>query len=296
MDCRKSLFLAVGLFAGCAGCSALLSTRDAGTQAAGNSDATPHKAATYAAFADYRLSASFTQGLCPEVQQQYREEAERGYLKAVEVDPKFMGAYVGLAKVRETNGDHAGAAAIYEGALRQDPKDARLWFELGMCQGRAKNWDAAVQGLRKACDLDPSNRIYGTTLGFTLARAGLYNDSFAVLAKHLGEPAAHSDLARMLHHLNQPELARQQAVLALSKDPSQSAARSLLAALDGGAKPGTSLTGQQQAIQTVAYNEPAAQPRPMPDVPASPMPEQDSAAWSIHVPPPPVISIHTRSE
>jgi tetratricopeptide (TPR) repeat protein len=290
MDCRKSLFLALTLFAGSGGCASLLPTRVA------VSDDKAHKPATYVAFADYRASASCTQGINPAEQQQFREEAKLSYLKAIEVDPNHLPAYLGLARLQQTCEDHGAAAATYERALRLRPQDSSLWFEHGICQCRAKNWNAAIQSLRKACELDPANRQYATTLGFTLARAGMYNDSFAVLARQFGEARAHSDLARMLHHLNQPELARQQAMMALSKDPLEQAARTLLASLDqtrAARSPGRA--GHKDEIQIVSYTDPANQQQLQPAA-WNTTGSTDGAARQIRVPPLPVISIHTKSE
>ncbi len=127
--------------------------------------------------------------------------------------------------------DYAGAIAIYDRALAINTGDHAIWFERGVCQCRAKNFSVAVDDLRKACELDPTNRQYSTTLGFTLARAGRYDESFTILAHDNGEAKAHSDLARMLLHLNEPALARQQALLALDKDPTQQAAQAVLTSL-----------------------------------------------------------------
>jgi tetratricopeptide (TPR) repeat protein len=285
MECRKSLFLALTLCAGACGCGSLLPTRIASSEPPAGSEEKQHKPATYVAFADFRASSSFAEGINPAQQQQLREEARRSYLKAIEIDPKHLPAYVGLARLQQACENHAGAAATYERAVQVAPQDAGLWFAQGMCQCRVRNWDAAVQCLHKACDLDPGDRQYSTTLGLTLARAGMYNESFAVLARQYGEARAHSDLARMLHHLHQPELARQQATLALSKDPAQQAARELLAALDkAGANGRPTQPGQKQGIQLAAYNEPPA--------PAQPV-ERDR---TIRVPPLPVISIHSKSD
>jgi tetratricopeptide (TPR) repeat protein len=292
MDCRKSLFLALSLLAGTGGCGSFLPTRVAKTETPPPSEDKLYRPATYVAFADYRASASFTKGMDPAVQDQYRDDARRSYLKAIDVDPRYMPAYLGLARLQEGCEDHAGAAATYEKAGQLAPQDASLCYQQGLCYCRAKNWSAAVQTLRKACEMDPFNRQYSTTLGFTLARAGQYNDSFIVLSRQFGEATAHSDLARMLQHLNRPDLARQQAMLALTKDPSQQAARTLLASLDKGAaatvrRPAPPAERKNE-IQIVAYTEPGAAPLSA-EQPVAP-------ERTIRVPPLPVIAVHAKME
>jgi tetratricopeptide (TPR) repeat protein len=300
MDCRKSLLLALGLLTGAAGCSSLLPVQPAGTEAAAAGEEKLHKPETYAAFANYRATAGFTQGVDPAAQQQYREDARRSYLKAIEIDRKYLPAYIGMLKLQQACEDHAGAVATCEQAVQLAPEDATLWFELGMCQCRIKNWNSAVQALRKACELDPANRQYATMFGFTLARAGMYNDSFYVLSRLNGEGKAHADLARMLNHLNQPQLAREQAVLALTKDPSAQSARTLLASLDkpvAAPAPSPAPAEKHDNIQIVSYTEPASSRPVQQAAPAnnSATPEEGNGR-AIQLPPPPVISIHSRGD
>src|SRR5262249_28513419 len=162
-----------------------------------------------------------------------------------------------LARLQQSGQDYAGAAATYGNALALAPTDAGLWYDLGLCQCRQKSWAASVASLRKACELSPGNRAYLTTLGYTLGRAGKLQDSLTVLTQAEGEAKAHYDLARLLKHMNQPELAKRLATTAVAKDPNLPGARELLQELSSPAA--------RQAVQT-AYT-PAPQVRaPAPQV------------------------------
>jgi tetratricopeptide (TPR) repeat protein len=185
------------------------------------------------------------------MQQQLLEEARAAYLKAIECDPKYVPAYLALARLHQRCGDSSSAQAVFEQALKADPRDPRLWFEVGMCQGRADDWNSAVLAFQNSCDLDPANRQYSTTLGFSLARIGRYEEGFVALARHNGEARAHYDLARLLLHQQQLPGARQQASLATQLDPSLSAARDLLALVE------QKLGGQQAAVQTTSSVAPS---------------------------------------
>jgi tetratricopeptide (TPR) repeat protein len=121
----------------------------------------------------------------------------------------------------------------YNRAIQDHPKDAVLRFDLGMCQARRKNWDLALQSLQMAIQLDPDNRRYRHTYGLCLARAQRYDESLMVLTKLRGSAQAHYDLARMMHHLEQDEAAKQHLQLAVSQDPELYAAQQLLTELGG---------------------------------------------------------------
>src|SRR5262249_42139448 len=145
----------------------------------------------------------------------------------------YLPAHLALARLYEKLHDSDRALATYREALRVQPKDATIWLEMGMCQARQHDsWEAAVDSLKTAYELDPENRQYAKTLGFCLARAGHYDESLACLKRTVGEAEARCDLARMLHHLHQDAASRQQLQLALQMNPQLEAAQQLQAQLD----------------------------------------------------------------
>jgi Tfp pilus assembly protein PilF len=160
------------------------------------------------------------------------EQARLAYQQAIATDPNYVPAYQALAHLYLTQGDMERAVATYEKVLKAHPKEAAVWYDLGMCYSRQKRWDNAVTNLARAVELEPENRPYVNTLGFCLARAGRYEDSLACFQK-IGSPAqAHYNLARMLHHIKQDEIAKQHLHLAIQIDPRLASARQLLAQLD----------------------------------------------------------------
>ena len=167
------------------------------------------------------------------------EQARKAYQQAIATDPNYLPAYTALAHLYLAQGDQERCFATYQKVLKAHPKEASLWFGLGMCYSRLRRWDEAVANLRKAHDLDPDNRPYANTLGYCLARAGRYEESLACFRGLVGEAQAQYNLARMLHHMNRDDLSRQHLQLALHADPQLAPARDLLAQLSGAAPAGS---------------------------------------------------------
>src|SRR5262249_41695880 len=128
------------------------------------------------------------------------------------------------------------------------------------CHAQQKEWQPALEALRKALDLEPENRQLINAYGLALARVGRYDDAFQVLKQAGGEAHAHYNLGRMLHHLNLDEPSKEHLRLALLKKPDMEPARQMLAylespaAFDGGQPAqGSPVTGDAQPIQPATY-------------------------------------------
>jgi tetratricopeptide (TPR) repeat protein len=195
------------------------------------------KPSTLVAYGEIHERAATDPGRSPAEQEELRSRARSAYQQALEINPKDRPALIALARLYTSVGDYDRAVATYNRAIRDYPKDAALRYELGICHGRRKNWDVALQSMQMAARLDPENRRYVHGYGLGLARAQRYEESFAVLAKLEGHAQAHYDLARMMHHLDQNELSKEQLRLALAQNPELIAAEQLLAELEGSADP-----------------------------------------------------------
>jgi tetratricopeptide (TPR) repeat protein len=57
------------------------------------------------------------------------------------------------AEDRIKSGDHASAAATLERALRLEPKNAMLWYRLGLIRLKQKNWQQAINLAKKSNSL-----------------------------------------------------------------------------------------------------------------------------------------------
>jgi pentatricopeptide repeat protein len=248
MDCRRSprfarflsLTGALLLAAGCFPQSQQIITTPPQTPATVKREAdlpkiTP-KASTCLAGAEFcRLEASSPK-TTPAQREEFRERARKAYQQALSQEPNNVAALHGLAGLYVDLNDHDRAITTYQKALKLTPKDAALSFELGMAHARWKEFDQAITHLKIAFELEPENSQCANTLGHCLARAGRYEEALAVFKKTVGEAKARYNLARMLHHLNQDDLSRQQLSIALSLEPQMTEARELLLQL-GAAQP-----------------------------------------------------------
>jgi tetratricopeptide (TPR) repeat protein len=279
MDCRKPLVLALGLLGGVAGCNFLTGgVKDESVRKPGE-EPVSRKPETAVALGDYLAQSACAPDVTPEKRKENFAKARLAYERALELDPNHQPAHAALARLHRETGDLAAAVPCYEKALELNNKDAALWYELGMCQGRLRRWTMAVESLGRAAELEPKNRQYVNHLGFALAGAERYQDSLECLT-HLNGPAkGRYDLARMLRYLNKPQQAREQAKLALAQDPKLPGARQFLDELDG--KP------VQKAAHAEASPVPV-EPEAMPRL--EPVPGPADAGGPMRLPPLPVIN------
>jgi tetratricopeptide (TPR) repeat protein len=274
MDCRRTLLLLSGLAVGLPGCVHTgpkfpppnpyapppgVST----TQPSKADDRSPGggiKPATYVAFGTLQCQAALTEEKSATERMAMLQGAAQQFRKALDVNPKYLPAYVGLAKVHEECGQREQAAEVYQKAQAVAPKEPGLWYEQGMFHARGKEWDAALGCLRTAAEHAPDNPAYAKSVGFCLARAGQPEEAVAWLARCTSEAEAHLSVARILRHMHQDEWSRRHAEVALQLNPKYDEARELLAELSGGGG----------AVQAASHVEPAAPPPPEPLLPRPP--------------------------
>lgn len=254
MDGRTTLALAAGLLAGLAGCDQkrLLPVWPGWRTGAPDVEATPKvemgnkpissqpvelKPATLVAVASVHEQEALEPRLTAQQREHLLEQARKAYHRALQLDGKHLPAHLGLARLYERMGNHDRAMASYQEVLKLEPKNAALYHEVGMVLARRKDWDGALRMLQQATELDPDNRTLVRSYGLALARAGRTADSLVQLRKVLDEAEAHFMIARMQHHLKQPEACRHHLELALRLNPNLPAAQQLLDELQGKAAP-----------------------------------------------------------
>lgn len=170
----------------------------------------------------------------PEQQFKLRHQAREIYQEALKQDGTMLEAHRGLGRVYVDLGDLARAQEAYAKAQAKFPKESILWFDLGQMHNRQKDFAKAAECFHKALEMEPENRTYLTTLGFTLARAGQTEQSVAHLSRAMGPASAHYNVARMLLHLQQTEQATRHLQQAVRINPNLDAARQLLDEVQNG--------------------------------------------------------------
>lgn len=170
----------------------------------------------------------------PEKQFKIRYEARDCYIEAVKADPTNVDGHRGLGRVYVDLGDYQRAEEVFKKAQATFPKESVFWYELGQMHNRRKDFTQAVTCLNKALEMDPQNRLYLTTLGFTLARAGQNEQSVAVLTRAMGLASAHYNVGRMLLHLQRTQEGVQHLRQAVANNPNLQEARQLLSDMENG--------------------------------------------------------------
>jgi Tfp pilus assembly protein PilF len=84
-------------------------------------------------------------------------QAKNAYHRALQLDPKHLSAYLGLARLSVWLGEYDEAKKTYDTALAKFPKEAIVWYEHGMCLARQKKLDEALPNLQKAAKLWPDS-------------------------------------------------------------------------------------------------------------------------------------------
>lgn len=204
--------------------------------------------------------------------EQFRYQARMDYLKVIQLAPKSPAGYLALARSYTATDEREKALATFRRATTAIPTDAMLWYEQGTALARWKDWPAAIDSFKKAVELNPDSKVYGRTLGLTLARAGRYEEAYHALGQVSGEAEARTYIAKMLKHTQRPNECRQQLELALKANPDYAPARELLAEMPSATKaaahqePATAAPATLPATVTVEAKPVKVAPPRMPPV------------------------------
>lgn len=168
----------------------------------------------------------------PEAQAVLRDEARKAYQQALKTDPHNLEAQRCLARLYTKMGDYERAMEIYKKTMAKHPKDASLWFDLGHCHNRRKDFKESARCYSKAVELDPENRDYLKQLGYTLAWSGQVDQGLVYLTRVHGAAIAQFKIACMYDQKEQRGPAMHHLRLALRENSELEVARDLLAALE----------------------------------------------------------------
>ena len=118
------------------------------------------------------------------------EAAIARFRRALELNPQFIPARLGLAEVwRRTGRDDEGERELREG-LRVNPASPQLHHALGLLLVRRENRDEALSELRRAAELAPDDAEIAYVFGVALNGTGHPGEALAVLDRaHRLRPA-----------------------------------------------------------------------------------------------------------
>jgi predicted CXXCH cytochrome family protein len=163
-------------------------------------------------------------------------KAEAAYLKALELQPGFVPAYVNLAQLLSGQGREGEGEAWLRRGLRQAPDNADLYHALGLSLVRQKRTEEAMQALRRAVELAPDNTRYAYVYGVALNSAGRVDDALALLGavheRHPGNTEVLYALATINRDAHRPAAARRYARRLLEIEPDNAGFARLLSGLE----------------------------------------------------------------
>ncbi len=157
------------------------------------------------------------------------EEAAREFDALVKRNPADPASRVGLAVVKATIGDPAGAEAELVVASRVDPKNAVVQYDLALVRLAQKRLEPALEAARSALKLDPRFAAAHNAAGAALLRLGKPEDAqrefTAALEIDPRYAAAMSNLGVAAHVRGEDSEARRRFEQAISFWPDAAALR-----------------------------------------------------------------------
>ena len=100
------------------------------------------------------------------------ENAEQYYQKALQLDPKYLDALLGLGRLKDRQGDLENALGYYSKAVKAHPDSAPAWNHLGLCYARLGRSRDAINAFEKAVNLAPREPLYRHNLATVLVQIG----------------------------------------------------------------------------------------------------------------------------
>ena len=198
--------------------------------------------------------------------------AQIEYEKASKLEPKNVIALVSLARLQDRQGKPDEAIATYQKAAKADPKSALVQNDLGLCYARKRDLPSAIATLTKAVEMEPKKPNYRNNLATVLVEAGRAEEALKQLVAVHPPAAAHYNVAYLLNHRGQTQLAKHHLQQAVQLDPSMTAAGEMLAQLGGESMPVAEAAQQPQmaAVQPSPPVQPTIRPPMQPALSATP--------------------------
>ena len=136
------------------------------------------------------------------IQLGYWQDTEKLFRHALAVTENNYTACVNLGTCLSAKGDVPGALNCYDEALRMNPSDPSVLYDLGNGFAKLARWDEAIVNYRKAIEITPNQADILDNLGFALAAKKQYAEAVtnfeAALKLKPDSGSAHNNLAGVL--------------------------------------------------------------------------------------------------
>lgn len=161
------------------------------------------------------------------------ESALEKYEQALELDPKYLPALLGIARLHDRTGDYEKALAAYKKATVVHPDSAAAFNDLGLCYARANRLTDSVTALQRAVAIDGEKALYRNNLATVLVEVGRSDEAYRTLVKIHGEGIAHYNVGYLLNKRGETQRALEQFRLAAKSDPNLAPAKQWIEMLGG---------------------------------------------------------------
>ncbi len=210
-------------------------------------------------------------------QAQKPREAEKQYRQALEINPKYLPAMEGLARLQDRENHFDEAVATYQKAIALSPQEGRLHNELGLCLHRSGKTAEAVKSLEQAIRLQPERPNYHNNLAMMYLELNRPDAALEQLIAANGIAMGHYNLGYLLMRKGDTQHAVAEFRAAAAIDPTCEPAQQWLAKLDSSGPDGPRVARgfPQPPIETTASVPPtavAAPPTAVTVAPAAPAP------------------------
>lgn len=87
------------------------------------------------------------------------DEAEKEYIKSIELDPKLIDNYNDLGCLYINRAEYAKAEEIFDSALKVNPKSEKIYYNLGVLYAQKNDYEKARALWKKALELNPNYKL-----------------------------------------------------------------------------------------------------------------------------------------
>lgn len=158
------------------------------------------------------------------------------YQKSLQMTPNDTRAMIGYARLLDREGNFREAERLYRRALELEPSNVVALNDLGMVYARHGMLDASLGALGQAVQLQPVNQRYRNNIAIVLIDAGRSDEALGHLAAVHGEATAHYNLGYLLARRNMKDQAVWHLHQALAMNSQLLPARQLLDSLGASAR------------------------------------------------------------
>jgi len=81
--------------------------------------------------------------------------AEKTFLRALQLDPGSIDAYLGLGYIYGRRGDLKKAISLFDSAIKADPESAKAYSDRGVTKGAMSQFKESIADFDRAIEIDP---------------------------------------------------------------------------------------------------------------------------------------------